>query len=131
MINLEITIIMKTKIAVKIAIAVTCTIAFMMGFFIKLNQFRIQSNRYSNGSIISPPFRLYYITLSVKKQLYFSAQDYRSNSVCEKRNFIGRSPLHCEAHHLHQRCNIVHLCPPCGGMMLSQGSNDVTCVPRK
>ena len=56
MINLEITIIMKTKIAVKIAIAVTCTIAFMMGFFIKLNQFRIQSNRYSNGSIISPPF---------------------------------------------------------------------------
>ena len=56
MINLEITIIMKTKIAVKIAIAVTCTIAFMMGFFIKLNQFRIQSNRYSNSSIISPPF---------------------------------------------------------------------------
>ena len=64
MINLEITIIMKTKITVKIAIAVTCTIAFMMGFFIKLNQFRIQSNRYSNGSIISPPFHLYYTTLS-------------------------------------------------------------------
>ena len=56
MINLEIAIIMKTQIAVKIAIAVTCTIAFMMGLFIKLNQFRIQSNRYSNGSIISPPF---------------------------------------------------------------------------
>ena len=66
MINLEITIIMKTKIAVKIAIAVTCTIAFMMGFFIKLNRFRIQSNRYSNGSIISPPF--YHCSILEKKE---------------------------------------------------------------
>ena len=33
-----------------------------------------------------------------------------SVSVCAKRNFIGRSPHHCEAHHLHQRCNLVHLC---------------------
>ena len=104
---------MKTKIAVKIAIAVTCTIAFMMGFLIKLNQFRIQSNRYSNGSIISPPFHLYYITLSVKNQLYFSAQDYWYNSVCAKRNIVygeavtslGASPLH-----LRQSLNLVHLC---------------------
>ena len=28
-------------------------------------------------------------------------------------------------------CNIVHLCPPCGGMMLSWRSNDVACVARK
>ena len=63
--------------------------------------------------------------LSVKNQLYLSAQSERSNSVCAKRNIIGHSPHHCEAHHLYQRCNIVHLCPPCGGMMLSQGSNDV------
>ena len=73
MINLEITIIMKTKIAVKIAIAVTCTIAFMMGFFIKLNQFTIQSNRYSNGSIISPPFCRYYIIKSGVFQVKYSA----------------------------------------------------------
>ena len=73
MINLEITIIMKTKITVKIAIAVTCTIAFMMGFFIKLNQFRIQSNRYSNGSIISPPFYLDYTINPFAFQVKYSA----------------------------------------------------------
>ncbi|MBQ5792894.1 MAG: hypothetical protein IIW17_02635, partial [Clostridia bacterium] len=37
-------------------------------------------------------FRLYYTTLSIINQLYFSAQDYRSNSVCAKRNIIGRKP---------------------------------------
>ena len=41
---------------------------------------------------ISPPCRLYYTTFSVKNQQYFSAQDYRSNFVCAKRNFIGRKP---------------------------------------
>ena len=44
----------------------------------------------------------YYIILSVKIQLYFSAQNYQFNSVCVKRNIVGRSPHHCEAHHLHE-----------------------------
>ena len=72
-INLVIAIIIKTRRAVKIAIVIIWTIAFMTGFFIKLNQFITQSNRCSNGSIISPPLYLDYIINPFAFQVKYSA----------------------------------------------------------
>ena len=50
----------------------------------------------------------------------------RSNSVCAKRNFIGRKPTSLRSTSFAVG-NLVHLCPSCGGMMLSERSNDVAC----
>ena len=51
----------------------------------------------------------------------------RRQSVCAKRNIVGRKPTSfgetniIAKHIICTKCNIVHLCPPCGGMMLTFG----------
>ena len=40
-------------------------------------------------------------------------------SVCAKRNIIDAKHHIIAKHIICTKCNLVHLCPPCGGMMLS------------
>ena len=48
-------------------------------------------------------------------------------SVWAKRNIIDAKHHIIAKHIICTKCNLVHLCPPCGGMMLNWRSNDVAC----
>ena len=73
----------------------------------------ISKNKETNTFfIIAPPFRFYYSTLGGR-----GARG-QAKFVCAKRNINGRNPTSSRSTSFAVG-NLVHLCPSCGGMMLS------------